>query len=64
MSFIGKKKLVKDLRYFPLIPRLQRLFAPVKTSNDMKCHEEGHIKDRLIRHPTDGKAWKQLMPNL
>jgi hypothetical protein len=30
-----KKKLEKVLRYFPLIPRIQRLFSTTKTSEDM-----------------------------
>ncbi|XP_058003975.1 uncharacterized protein LOC110659856 [Hevea brasiliensis] len=60
MSSIRKKKPVKVLRYFPLIPRLQRLFASVKTSKDMRWHEEGRIKDGLLRHPADGKAWKEF----
>ena len=34
------KKLVKILRYFPLIPRLQRLFASKKTSDDLRWHYE------------------------
>ncbi|XP_020080846.1 uncharacterized protein LOC109704510 isoform X2 [Ananas comosus] len=55
---IKKKKAAKVLRYFPLIPRLQRLFVSTKTAKDMRWHEEGRVKDGLLRHPADGKAWR------
>ncbi|WCJ37986.1 hypothetical protein M5689_019073 [Euphorbia peplus] len=54
----SKKKPSKILRYFPLIPRLQRLFSSTKTSNDMRWHEECRKKDGFLRHPADGGAWK------
>lgn len=55
-----KKRPAKVLRYFPLIPRLRRLYATNKTSNDMRWHDEGRTKDEFLRHPADGKAWKKL----
>jgi hypothetical protein len=55
-----KKRPAKVLRYFPLIPRLRRLYATNKTSNDMRWHDEGRTKDEFLRHPADGKAWKNL----
>lgn len=56
----GKKKPAKVLRYFPLIPRIQRLFSTDQTSGEMRWHEEGRTKDGLLRHPTDGEAWKDF----
>jgi hypothetical protein len=48
------------LRYFPLIPRIQRLFAINKTSDDMRWHDVGRTKDGKLRHPADGEAWKDF----
>ncbi|XP_052137356.1 uncharacterized protein LOC127755729 [Oryza glaberrima] len=56
----GKKKPAKVLRYFPLIPRIQRLFSTEQTSGEMRWHEEGRTKDGLLRHPADGEAWNDL----
>ncbi|GLT69206.1 hypothetical protein SLA2020_413750 [Shorea laevis] len=53
-----KKKPVKVLRWFPLIPRLQRLFMSHHTSSHMKWHAQGRTKDGVLRHPADGEAWK------
>ncbi|GKV50090.1 hypothetical protein SLEP1_g56806 [Rubroshorea leprosula] len=57
-----KKKNIpaKVLRWFPLKPRLQRLFMCSKTASLMKWHEEGCTKDGLMRHPTNSPAWKDL----
>jgi len=55
-----KKKPAKVLRYFPLIPRLQRLFSTTKTSEDMRWHEDGRTKDGKMRHPADGEAWEDF----
>ncbi|XP_040938717.1 uncharacterized protein [Gossypium hirsutum] len=50
-------KPAKVLRYFPLIPRLKRLFQSSKTSQSMRWHKEGRTKDGILRHPVDGSAW-------
>ncbi|GKV52344.1 hypothetical protein SLEP1_g58932 [Rubroshorea leprosula] len=55
-----KPKAAKILRWFPLIPRLQRLYMSSKTAALMRCHDEERTKDGLIRHPTDSIAWKHL----
>jgi hypothetical protein len=54
----SKKKPVKVLHWFPLIPRLQRLFMSHHTSPHMKWHAQGRTKDGVLRHPADGEAWK------
>jgi len=54
----GKKNVpVKVLRYFPLKPRLQRLYMCKKTAHDMRWHEEKIVKnDGYMRHPADSLA--------
>ncbi|XP_021302503.1 uncharacterized protein LOC110430009 isoform X3 [Sorghum bicolor] len=56
----GKRKPAKVLRYFPLIPRIQRLFSTTKTSDDMRWHDDGRTKEEKLRHPADGDAWKDF----
>ncbi|XP_016200320.1 uncharacterized protein LOC107641339 [Arachis ipaensis] len=50
----------KTLRYFPLIPRLQRLFMFNKTSSDMLWHKQACNNDGFLRHPRDAEAWKKF----
>ncbi|XP_039134881.1 uncharacterized protein LOC120272182 [Dioscorea cayenensis subsp. rotundata] len=54
------KRPAKVLRYFPLIPRLQRLFMSTRTSADMIWHANGRPNDGLLRHPADAEAWKSF----
>ncbi|XP_071695789.1 uncharacterized protein [Rutidosis leptorrhynchoides] len=56
----GQKIRAKVLRYFPLIPRLQRLFMSPKMAVTMRWHEEGRTKDGFLRHPSGSPAWKTL----
>ncbi|XP_020080549.1 uncharacterized protein LOC109704193 [Ananas comosus] len=57
-----KKKGIpaKVLRYFPLKPRLKRLFMSKQAATLMRWHEEERIKDGALRHPTDSEAWKSF----
>ncbi|XP_021764103.1 uncharacterized protein LOC110728762 [Chenopodium quinoa] len=48
----------KVLRYFPLKPRLQRLFMCSKTAELMTWDETDRKKDDKLWHPADGQAWK------
>ncbi|KAL3337539.1 hypothetical protein AABB24_029931 [Solanum stoloniferum] len=48
-----KKQPGKILRYFPLKPRLQRLFMCSKTTESMRWHSLGGNQDGLMRHPRD-----------
>ncbi|KAH9668232.1 hypothetical protein KPL70_021335 [Citrus sinensis] len=62
-KFEGSKKKVplKVLRYFPLKPRLQRLFISRHTARDMRWHQEKRVvKEGILRHPADGEAWKEF----
>ncbi|XP_073224719.1 uncharacterized protein [Cicer arietinum] len=55
----GRKKVpAKVLRWFPLKPRLQRLFLSSKIASSMTWHKDGRTKDGLMRHPADSFAWK------
>jgi hypothetical protein len=58
----GKSAPTKVLRYFPLKPRLQRLFVCRSTALSMRWHAneytDGREKD-VLRHPSDSKAWKK-----
>ncbi|GMJ12295.1 hypothetical protein HRI_004898700 [Hibiscus trionum] len=56
----SRKKPVKILRYFPLIPRLQRLFMSSKTAESMRWHHDGRTNDGFLRHPADSLAWKSF----
>ncbi|XP_035837155.1 uncharacterized protein LOC118485043 [Helianthus annuus] len=55
-----KKKASKILRWFPLKPRLQRLFMSSKTSNLMKWHHTDRVRDGKLRHPADALVWKDF----
>ncbi|XP_040364563.1 uncharacterized protein LOC121050060 [Rosa chinensis] len=57
---MGKKVPAKQVRYFPLKPRLQRLFMSSKTASYMKWHAEDRTKDDVLRHPADSLVWKTL----
>ncbi|CAM8953846.1 unnamed protein product [Rhodiola kirilowii] len=48
----------KVVRYFPLTPRLQRLYMSAHIAKEMRWHKERKVKNGLIRHPADSEAWK------
>ena len=50
----------KVMRYFPLKPRLQRLYMSKDFSKLMTWHAVERKKDGKLRHPADGKAWKLM----
>ena len=49
----GKKKAAKILLWFPLKPRLQRLFLSPDLASSMKWHVNGRTDDGVMRHPAD-----------
>ncbi|XP_024199808.1 uncharacterized protein LOC112203009 [Rosa chinensis] len=55
-----KKVPAKVLRYFPLGPRLQRLYMSRHTSEFMVWHSEKRPRDGVLRHPADSLAWEEL----
>jgi len=50
----------KKLRYFPITPRLQRLFMSPRTTEHMTWHQSHHAVDGVMVHPSDGEAWKHF----
>ncbi|XP_026437833.1 uncharacterized protein LOC113336056 [Papaver somniferum] len=57
----GKKIPQKVLRYFPLKPRLQRLFMSRMTAKDMKYWKKKQKAEKnVFRHPADSKIWQEL----
>ncbi|XP_060181912.1 uncharacterized protein LOC132611513 isoform X1 [Lycium barbarum] len=56
----GKKIPYKILRYFPLKPRLQRLFMCSKTSPLISWHHDKRVDDGIMRHPADSMVWKNF----
>ncbi|XP_052197326.1 uncharacterized protein LOC127804495 [Diospyros lotus] len=56
----GKRKPVKILRYFPLKPRLQRLFMSSKIASFMRWHHDKRVDDGVMRHPADSLQWKSF----
>ena len=56
----SKKKAAKVLHWFPLKPRLQRLFLSSELAINMKWHPIGQTNDGVMRHPVDSEAWKEF----
>ncbi|GJY67535.1 hypothetical protein Tco_0469773 [Tanacetum coccineum] len=57
----GKKVPKKVLRYFPIIPRLQRLYKSSHTAKEMTWHATGKCTEPgKMQHPVDGRAWKNF----
>ena len=54
----GKKIPQKILRYFPLTPRLKRLYFSKKTAIEMRWHKEKRVDDGILRYLADSKEWK------
>ena len=57
----GKKVAHKVLRYFPLTPRLKRMYGSRHTAENMTWHANGRSTEvGMMRHPVDGSAWKDF----
>ncbi|XXG42236.1 hypothetical protein AAC387_Pa01g2560 [Persea americana] len=56
----GKRVAAKQVRYFPLKPRLKRLFMSSKISKLMRWHAENSRDDGKLTHPADSPAWKDF----
>jgi len=50
----------KKLRYFPITPRLQRLFMSPRTAEHMTWHQLHHAVGGVMVHLFDGEAWKHF----
>ncbi|XP_004306291.1 PREDICTED: uncharacterized protein LOC101302000 [Fragaria vesca subsp. vesca] len=56
----GKPVPVKVLRYFSLTPSLQRLYMSSETAEEMRWHGLPREDDGVLRHPSNGEAWKSF----
>nr|GEZ96026.1 hypothetical protein [Tanacetum cinerariifolium] len=60
----SKKRKTKTPRrfmhYFPLIPRLHRLYASKVTATHMRWHDEHVQEDGVMSHLSDAEAWKHF----
>ena len=56
----GNNVAHKQLRYFPLTPRLRRLYCSRHTTENMRWHSTGGAEDGTMRHPVDGTSWKEF----
>ena len=54
----AKKRPKKSMRYYPLGPRLKRLYMSSKMAEHMRWHATEVSVDGKMRHPRDGDAWK------
>ena len=51
----------KVLRHFPLLPRLKRIFASKRTSEETQWHQKKRTPvNNVMSHPADGEAWKDF----
>uniref|UniRef100_A0A2N9GCW6 Transposase-associated domain-containing protein n=1 Tax=Fagus sylvatica TaxID=28930 RepID=A0A2N9GCW6_FAGSY len=56
----GMKIAHKVLRYFPLTPRLRRLYMSRKRAEDMRWYRDKRVDDGISRHPADSEEWKEF----
>ncbi|XP_028076467.1 uncharacterized protein LOC114278592 [Camellia sinensis] len=56
----GNKIPHKVLRYFPLTPRLKRLYMSRKRAEDMRWYKDKRMDDKILRRPTDSDKWKEF----
>ena len=54
------KSPAKVLWYFPIIPRLKRMYSNKDTAKRLTWHEDERIKDNKLRHPADSPQWKKI----
>lgn len=56
----GQKVPVRTVRYFPLAPRLRRLYSTRSTAKEMRWHGNRTVDNDFLRHPADGEAWQEF----
>ena len=57
----SKKRVpAKVMWYFPIIPRLKRLFRNRDHSKLLWWHEEDRKVDNMLRHPIVGSQWREI----
>ncbi|XP_019095592.1 PREDICTED: uncharacterized protein LOC104763200 [Camelina sativa] len=50
----------KVLRYFPIIPRLKRMFRSEEMAKDLRWNFTNQSTDGKMRHPVDSVTWDQM----
>jgi hypothetical protein len=56
----NKRPPKKVVWYFPIIPRLKRLFVNEKIAELMRWHATKRMNDGKLRHPADGSQWRAI----
>ncbi|XP_023767031.1 uncharacterized protein LOC111915622 [Lactuca sativa] len=56
----GNKVPHKVLRYFPVTPRLRRLYCSTHTAKNMIWHSTIRSEDGVMLHPVDGEHWQDF----
>ncbi|XP_052622477.1 uncharacterized protein LOC128127815 [Lactuca sativa] len=56
----GKKVPHKVLQYFPVTPRLRRLYCSRHTAKNMIWHSTIRSEDGVMIHPVDGEHWQDF----
>ena len=51
---------VEVVWYFPIAPRVHRLFACAKSAKLLHRHCDERKKDTMMRHPANGKDWRTV----
>ena len=57
---VKKSPPAKVVWYFPIIPRLKRLFANAKNAELLRWHAEKRKNDGMLRHPADSAQWRNI----
>lgn len=55
-----RKIPVKILRYFSIIPWLQKMFLSAEVSRRMIWHATDRVEDDKLRYPADTEVWKHI----
>ena len=53
-------EVAKILRYFPIIPRLKRMFRSKEMAESLRWHSTNKSTDGKMRHPVDTLAWESI----
>ncbi|XP_052169261.1 uncharacterized protein LOC127785978, partial [Oryza glaberrima] len=58
---LTKKRIpAKVMWYFPIIPRIRRLFRNKGNARMIRWHAEERQQDGMLRHPADGSQWRNI----
>jgi hypothetical protein len=56
----NKRAPAKVLWYFPIIPRLKRMFMNRRHAELLRWHAEKRKNDAMLRHPADCAQWRNI----